>query len=363
MKKQIFVVVSLLTNLFVNAQESTISHSIYNRLALNPAYAGNEGNGAARISLNNKIDYFNIRGPFRYYAASIDYGFCNQSMQKTTIGCGLKVDKYTQGDGFLSQTNLNLLFGCHVPISKNVIISGGISIGYFSQFIEWDKLIFSDQLDPILGITSNPSANSNASYQYNNSFKPCLGFKITNWNGDEKYIWTAGFSIDNLLNDGKIGLLSNSILNRRFIFHGAWMYKRNEKLIDGAIQINSRIDLQENFNIFVLTEEYYINKYLSLGSSQRVANIFSNNFITNTQSAGFLIGIQPGKDFKIIFSGETYLGGFANSYITELGIVWAISNRICNGNDLIRYLKDGPKSNSTPCQYKNFSRYGVIQSF
>lgn len=360
---------AVLINIFLNcfiisvwAQESTISHSIYNRLVLNPAYTGNEGNGAARISLYNKIDYLNIRGPFRYNSLSIDYGFCNQSKQKLTIGCGLKFDNYTQGDGFLNQNNINLLVGIHLPLKKFWILSGGISVGYLSQSIEWNKLIFSDQLDPILGITSTPSSNSNANIQYNNSFKPCIGFKLTNWDDEDKYIWTLGFNIDNALGDGKIGLLSNSFLSKRYIIHGSWMYRRN-KQIDGAIQLNSRFDIQENFKILVITEEYYLNKNLSFGFSQRFSNISSGNIITNAQSLGLMLGLQPRKDFKIVFSAETYLGGLTNSYITEFGLIWAFSRSICNGRDLVDYLKNGPKSGEGACQYKNFSKHDVIQSF
>ena len=344
-------------------QEPTLTNSIYNKLSINPAFTSNE-EGSLCISLNHKKDFFNIRGPFNYSSFSMNYGFCNNNSnhKSPNFGMGLMLNQYEQGDGYLKQNNAMLFIGGNKNLKKNWNVSIGISAGYFSQNIDWDKLIFSDQLDPIYGLKPQLSSNYNANFILNRSVKTAIGIKITNWEGNgfsSKYLWNIGASVENLFGESRFSLQGNSQLSKKYIVHGSWMMFNNAKTIDGSINLNGRVDYQDNFLISILNLEYFLNNKFTFGTSCRISK--PNNF-SNVYSFGPILGYQPREDLKFICSSDFYFGGFNYANNIELGIIWSVNSAICSFESLKETIRDPQKAYSNNC--KNFTRFkknNVIQ--
>ncbi|QSE96143.1 PorP/SprF family type IX secretion system membrane protein [Fulvivirga lutea] len=109
-------------------------------LYLNPAFAGTSV--GHRFILNYRNQWPNLNNGFVTYAFSYDY---NLDHLKSGIGALVTVDK--AGSANLTSTNFNFVYSYKVQLANKWVFTPGLSFGYANRSIDFDKLVFGDQLD------------------------------------------------------------------------------------------------------------------------------------------------------------------------------------------------------------------------
>ena len=127
----------------VQAQDPSFSQFYANRVYLNPAFTGLEsGITVAGVS---RMQWLNVDQGFR------TYGF-NVELQEPALnsGIGLSLFHDQQGHANLQTSSVGLSYAYTIPFDHhNVHI--GFQYRYVQKSIDWSKITFSDQLDPLYG--------------------------------------------------------------------------------------------------------------------------------------------------------------------------------------------------------------------
>lgn len=128
----------------LSAQDPVLSQFYSAPLLMNPAFAGTTN--APKVSLNYRNQWSSIFNAYETYAVSYD-----QYFEGIKSGIGFSVMMDQAGDGIYNTGNFNLTYAYRLTVSENVFIKGGVQAGLYQTSLDWDKLVFLDQLDPFDG--------------------------------------------------------------------------------------------------------------------------------------------------------------------------------------------------------------------
>jgi type IX secretion system PorP/SprF family membrane protein len=132
------------------AQDPVFSQFFASPLQLNPAFAGNAY--APFIALNYRMQYpaFNGTGAaYSTFAASYD-----QHLSGLNSGIGFSIMADDAGQGIYKKTYTNVDYSYKVSINQNLTTRLGIEVGFIQSNLDWNKLVFPDQI----GDLTNPDA-------------------------------------------------------------------------------------------------------------------------------------------------------------------------------------------------------------
>ena len=125
------------------AQDPSFSQFYANRIYLNPALTGIEsGLSVAGVS---RIQWANIDDGFRTYGVTLE---TQEPHIKSAFGLSLFHD--TQGLAQLNTTSVGLSYAYTIPFHKNNIHIGLQGL-WTQKSVDWSKVVFSDQIDPVFG--------------------------------------------------------------------------------------------------------------------------------------------------------------------------------------------------------------------
>ena len=201
----------VLTSQRLDAQIIQFSQYFAAPLFLAPSYAG-DCNGS-RISANYRNQWPEI-GVFNTYAVAYD-----QNLYKVNSGIGAMILRDDAGDGHLALTVIDLCYSWWTNITRDWIIRPGISFKYNTRSVDFQDLIFQDQIDekgnmPVRSTTETPPLSN----------KPFLDMEVSVVASSDRY-W-GGFSVDHLLRP-KASLYSDDTYHEDMkisFFGGAKMY-------------------------------------------------------------------------------------------------------------------------------------------
>jgi type IX secretion system PorP/SprF family membrane protein len=159
----------LVLNLFgfqLFGQDVTFTHFMQNPIYYNPASVGIDQ--GLLISLNYRRALMYLPSKFETIAVGLD-----QSLHDTEIpglgGVGLFMTRNQEGDGNYSTTALGIPFSARVIVSERLKFQVGIAPVFYQKSINFNNLVFFDQLHPYYGVvvpksqlsllTSNQSIN------------------------------------------------------------------------------------------------------------------------------------------------------------------------------------------------------------
>ena len=146
MKRQILLIcVAGLLSINLFGQDPIFSQFYSAPLQLNPAFSGNTY--APRIALNYRNQWVGLGSPYVTYAASYE-----QMFEPLNSGLGVMITSDDAGDGIYKTSNVALAYSYRLTISKGFFAKFGTEIGATQTNLDWDKLYFADQLDPIEGL-------------------------------------------------------------------------------------------------------------------------------------------------------------------------------------------------------------------
>ena len=142
-----FLIGLLLIASISKAQDPQFSQFYANPLYLNPALAG--ATECARVNLNYRNQWPSLTKAFITYSVSYD-----QSVNSINSGFGVLLINDRQGDGALNTTTIGLFYSYNLRITDGFFIRFGVEGEYYQERLDWDKLVFADQINPVTGSIS-----------------------------------------------------------------------------------------------------------------------------------------------------------------------------------------------------------------
>ncbi len=153
MKPKIVQLIFLLFLLFcgpvLHAQDVTFSHFLYAPSYYNPAAVGIDRGFLGALNYRRALMY--MPSKFETYAVGLD-----QSLHDTGLkglgGVGLFVVNNQEGEGNLNTLAVGIPISGRVELTEQWTLQAGIAPVIYQKTINWNNLIFSDQLNPYYGI-------------------------------------------------------------------------------------------------------------------------------------------------------------------------------------------------------------------
>lgn len=143
----IFSLLFVLNNQVLQAQDPIFTQPFATGIYLNPALAGSKE--VARFAMNNRFQWLTAVDKLHSYHFSADMAF-------NRLGLGLSGIYNEEGTAF-SFTNIGLSASYRLGNIQRLIVQPGLQLTYLNQRMNWDKLVFYDQLSPYAGKVSNYS--------------------------------------------------------------------------------------------------------------------------------------------------------------------------------------------------------------
>jgi type IX secretion system PorP/SprF family membrane protein len=338
MRYTFFIVLNFFVFVSTYAQDSYSNNFQYNRLESNPAYGGSYGDGKFVFGLVGKSSFNPIRGPFKYGNLTLDYKPCNSSFSP---GLGLLINDETQGDGFLRITKFSGNIGIPISLSKNSSLCFGIRTGIIIQNVDWNEFTFSDQLDPIRGIT-NTSFNQNNYFEHTQTMNFDGGINFSKEiNKSNRFM--IGIGIFNLI-EPSVGMLNSYRLPMRYSFQLNYI-GTSGKYQNVTYHFYGRYDMQNEFQCLAINHETFFDSRISIGGGIKIPFINKYGFKNNLLPS-ILFSFQLNPVCKIYSSIETNFSGvnlIGYSKTFEVGIILISSYQMCKIGDfkkLFKYDKD-----------------------
>ncbi len=149
MKKITYIILFTICALNSFAQDHNFSQFYASPIYLNPALTG-AMNGCFRLAANYRNQWPGIPGMMQYYNFSADL-----KSKAISGGIGLLFSRSEEGQGFFIKNNFAANYSFHRQLTDGIISHSGISAGFFSRNVDFNKLIFADQIDVEQGINQN----------------------------------------------------------------------------------------------------------------------------------------------------------------------------------------------------------------
>ena len=142
-----FIVIAVLGTASLQAQDPVFSQFYSTPLMLNPAFAGTTY--APRIAASYRNEWPTVADvgvAYSTYAVSYD-----QFIPLINSGLGLIVSSDNAGDGLLKTTSVGASYAYRIDVNDDFHLKIGLEAGFRQYNVDWDKLVFFDQLDRIEG--------------------------------------------------------------------------------------------------------------------------------------------------------------------------------------------------------------------
>jgi len=250
----------------------TLFSSIPTRL--NPAFAGSSF--VANMNLHYRSQWPFVTGVMRTYNMSADWA----SGGLMEYGFGVRALREEQGEGFLTRSGIGFT-ACPQFSDKNGGVRFAFEGMYLSRSVNWNNLLFGDQLDPSLGVIAPISQGASPYFSgirnYFDANAGILGY------GNGRIPFTAGLALHHLFkpNENFIGLTDENGIPRKLTLHGTieFRFRKSDKYKrrgqspynNKTIEPNIAMQWQGNYASMVVGANLKINVW-GLGLWYRGAN-------------------------------------------------------------------------------------------
>jgi len=138
------LVLLLALNYSAKGQDVVYSQFYANALYLNPALAGSKLCNRLMVGYRNQWPEAN-RG-YVSYSATWD-----QHFDKLSGGLGVMVNSDLSGGGIYNKFSVGGIYSYRLQASRYVVLNAALKGGYSQYRLDWNKLIFGDQINPYTG--------------------------------------------------------------------------------------------------------------------------------------------------------------------------------------------------------------------
>lgn len=282
-----------------NGQDPIYSQFFAAPLQINPAFAGTTF--APRLTANYRNEWAAYEGGYETYSVAYE-----QSIESLNSGIGLMLTGDDAGNGIYQTTYFSGVYGYQVRLNNRATIRFGLEAGLIQRRLNWDRLIFLDQIDPIEGPIGgsgepNPSQETPPDNLNQVMFDVGAGLLV---NGQKAY---AGLSIKHLNTPDESLLLVNgnllSGLPMRITLHGGVhlpLQTNNKQATAAFLSPNLLYIRQGGFN--------QVNGGAYFGLGNFFGGVWYRHTFKNADSAIALLGVRSGI-FRLGYSFDFTLNG------------------------------------------------------
>lgn len=362
MKKILLLVFCSFAGVATLAQDIGYSQFFANRIALNPAFA--IAAPGTNLYITGRNQWLKIPDhAFSFAQANVSV---STEIADRFHG-GLDISSSSEGEGYLQNYHFGVIGGYFLPLQKkhigntNQALSLGIEASYNIQSINWDRLVFSDQIDPVLGQISNTSQAIPPITPRKSFLDMDLGVLYEQSVGKRSF-YEAGLHIQHILTPETSIQNLQSKLPIHFTIHGGGSFCVNPHSFGNFLFLspNLKADLQDVSNSRLTSFSLGTN-IIYVPSTKAGRNIltdyvtvftgfyFQNRYPIpydgiNTAAFTILAGTKIKREYwntEIILSYDLNAGGINHSNTTgtiELSILMGTEQGLL---DLFRYGLDG----------------------
>jgi type IX secretion system PorP/SprF family membrane protein len=292
-KKLILLSLMVIFVLQAKAQDPVYSLFYLNKMALNPAYAG--ANRDLNFSVMSRMQWTGVPGKMQTTTASLDVA-CPSSK----LGFGAMFYNDQAGEGFLTKTQGTFVMSANLPgrYSKNIglkglrgrkyIFSAGLSYGVGQRRVDWSTLVFSDQIDELLGVYKPSNALIGSAETSNLVHDLSGGILFRSEISKSGSFLSTGFSIYHINRPVESFYGENITVPIRYSGHLYFNIKTSGKYKNGTpsfLTLGGNVDYQATLQTALLGGTYTFGKNILLGVWYRNQKFNLPN--SNTNSAVF----------------------------------------------------------------------------
>ncbi|MDX5319883.1 MAG: PorP/SprF family type IX secretion system membrane protein [Bacteroidota bacterium] len=343
MLRRVFTLLCLSIFGYGNAQDPSFSQLFNNRIVLNPAFAGLDPGLRLGFSHRNQWKAVANRNFFTH-AFAADY----QSCRFPNAGIGVSVMHDVEGDGRLTINSIGLLYSHKILFARSSL-SMALQGDYYSGNVDWSKLLFSDQLDPVLGVvqaSSNLSANiENAQYY---DFSSGLIFR-QNWRLRSREVyWHVGLAVHHLPFGFNNAFFGNSSLPTKVTLHGGWLvpiFKTGNRLNYHVLPFYrfTGQDFAAGKHRSLDMGALLVNRHISAGVMYQFNPL--NVYLKNTDAVSFSFGYSSALaqtvSYRVTYSYDVNFKGVSNGTVGthEINLLIQLKN-LCRSSYSSIHKKD-----------------------
>jgi len=261
------------------AQDPHFSQYYANSLYLNPALAGS-GLGP-RVSLNYRNQWPGLSSAYVTYAAGYD-----QYIDGISGGIGLHVLSDRAGNGVFVTNQVSAIYANNLKINRKWSLKTGFQGTYAMKSLNWNRLIFPDQIDPRAGFVLPTQENIPTSGVTNRNY---VDFSFGMMGYSERYF--GGFAVHHLTqpNESLLGPGSNADLPTRLTLHaGANIPLKKKGFRSTGTNVSPNILYMKQGPASELNLGVYVNR------GPMVGGLWYRNAGSNADALILLLGIQQG---------------------------------------------------------------------
>ncbi|MEA3505201.1 MAG: PorP/SprF family type IX secretion system membrane protein [Bacteroidota bacterium] len=348
----VFVVVGLFMLMGVNAQELVFSQYFNNPVNYNPATIGL--NTGMKLRFQYRDQWVNLPGEFNTLSFNIDIAERNIP---GSGGFALIVNRNQQGQGYLENTMFGLGTSVRIRLQDNIISQLGILGTFVQKNINWDNLIFSDELDPRYGNiyeTGFIQPNADIIRYPDLAVGNVIRFFVDSYSAD-KVIGTFGVALHHVFkpDESFIGLKSN--IPHKYVAHGDVLI---EKYLSSNYRTRSSVEKKFKLNFGFIYENMQDISNFSVGVNMMRSNLYLGTWYRgesygdfNTDALIFMVGVNTtiadNARIKIMYSYDWAL----NDLISISGPTHEIT--LSFQFDDVMLFGSGDKYNITPSAGKS----------
>ncbi len=296
----------LLSVLMLTATESISQDLDYSQHYNNPTYYNPANVGLTqglKARLNYRRQWVGLSGDYHTYSFSAD--IAERSLPGAG-GIGIIVNQSIAGMGVLKTNTIGFMPSVRIPISKNTIFQMGALASVVSQQLNWDNLVFGDQLDPRWG-NINPTSFAGAARDKvvfpDFAFGGIFQFKGNDLEGN------IGAAVHHITTPNQSFFEVNAKLPRKYVYnvdfiitiredHGHYSKRQGFKLNPGLM-----VEHQSSMLLYTLGMNIYMS-HVYLGLWYKNQTLEYDEFSNFTVMAGLNIPFNEESRMKIMYSYE-----------------------------------------------------------
>ncbi len=270
LKKITLVVICMIFLSEAKSQDPIYSQFTHNPIYYNPAYVGlHQG---MRVRLNYRKQWPNLPGDYNSYNFNMDMAVREIP---GSGGIGLLFDKHSAGTGYFERVKVGIPISVRIPLYENLLIQMGLMTSLVQKSLDWNNLVFMDQLDPRFGniypTSFTPPSNGKITYP-DFDIGIALRWFASGYKGME-YVFTTGIAVHHVFTPNESFFDLDAPLPRRFVFTGDVIIQN--EYFERAFNTKKRSPRDFRFNPGFIFESQEKFKSLSLGFNAYKSNLYA----------------------------------------------------------------------------------------
>lgn len=292
----VLLIISLSSNQ-LSAQDPQFSQFYASPLYLNPALAGATDRG--RVGVNYRNQWPSLRHSFTTMSAYVDY-----FSKAIESGFGIIVNQHKESFLNYKSSEIGGIYSYKLQVAEKLILRTGIQLSYFQKNVNFEDLVFSDQIDIDNGVVTGPSGQVfDQNFRVNFMSASAGGLLYT------EAFW-IGTAVHHINEPDQSFVGGESRLESKFSVHAGYKLKLgkgyrlrtiNYQFQERSVTFAVNYKQQGGFNQLDAGLQLYLQPLL-IGGWYRGIPIQSVNSVSKNESIIGLFGLELNRDLAFGYS-------------------------------------------------------------